>query len=197
MARRSRPLVETLISKCGANVNGGQQMRPSALDVLQHNRAQQKPFERTKDDEIEQLLLTHKAKNRCSIRRVFNKRKNANESSDSTLPNLACLSIDMPANEQTETARGHARLAAALEEKGDLDGAQESFQQAMTYSSNDTLEWATYAHRSALIHTVRGQHAIALDLLRKALQIRKAVERQSDDIEQIERAIQLMPQSSA
>ena len=172
-------------------------MRPSVLDVLQHNRAQQKPFDRVKDDDIEQLLLSYKARNRCSIRRVFNKRKGSNEIEESVTSNLASLSIDVKTNEQTETAHGHARLGASLEAKGDLDGAQESFQQAMACTPDDTLDWATYALHSARIHMVRGENQVALDLLQKTLLIRIPLERESEEIDQIQRTITMIQQPSA
>ncbi|UJR27993.1 hypothetical protein I4U23_009251 [Adineta vaga] len=196
VARRNLKLVEKLLQQCKADVDGGQEMRPSVLDVLQHNRAQQKPFDRKTDDEIEQLLLTYKAKNRCSIRRVVSKRKGTVENDETIASNLAGLSIALtPMNEQIETAYGHARLATSLADKGDLYGALESFQNAMICTPDNTLDWATYAFRSALIHMVHRRKQQALELLEKALHIRKELEKQSDDIDEIQRAINQLQSS--
>ncbi|CAF0826668.1 unnamed protein product [Adineta ricciae] len=195
VGRRNLNLVQKLIQTCKADVNGGEQLRPSTLDVLQHNRAQQKPFDRNLDDEIEQVLLSSKAKNRCSIRRIISKRKDSLENDDSALTKLACLSIDsMSTNEQLETARGHARLATTLQAKNDPRGALESFKNAMTCTPDNSLDWATYALQSALIHMMFGENQAALGLLHKALHIRTELERTSDQIDQIQRAInQIQP----
>ncbi|CAF4815343.1 unnamed protein product, partial [Rotaria magnacalcarata] len=46
VARRNESLVEKLINTHRADVNSGNQMRPSALDIFQYNREQQKPTDR-------------------------------------------------------------------------------------------------------------------------------------------------------
>jgi len=170
-------------------VNGGNPARPSVLDILQYNREQQKPFERIKDDEIERLLLSHDAKNRCSIRRVTSKRKGSIDNDESVISNLACLSLDLATNGQIETARSHARVAASLQAKGDIYGAEQSYKQAMVYTPDDTLDWATYAYHIAVIHMIHGQRQLALDLLKKAIHIRTSLEKNSQEIDQIQRAI--------
>lgn len=170
-------------------MNGGDIMRPSVLDVLQYNRTQQKPFERNKDDEIEQLLLSCHAKNRCSLRRVVGKRKGLTDNDESIISNLACLSIDLTTNAQLETARSHARMATSLQDKGDLKGAQESYQHAMMYAPDDSLDWATYAFHAALVHIVHGERQLALELLQKALRIRIPLEKNSEDIDRIQLTI--------
>ncbi|CAF1532672.1 unnamed protein product [Adineta steineri] len=189
VGRRNKNLVEKLLDTCKADANGGQQLRPSVLDILQYNRAQQKPFERTKDDDIERLLLSYGAKNRYSIRRIASKRKGSNDNNESITSNLACLSIDLKTNAQIETARSYARLGSSFEAKGDLKAAQENFQHAMMYTPDNTLEWATYALRSALIHMTYGEKQSALELLQPALYISKQHEEDSQDIGQIQQAI--------
>ena len=171
-------------------MNGGNINRPSVLDILQYNREQQKPFERTKDDEIEQFLLSHGAKNRCSIRRIFSKRKNFIDHNETIISNLACLSLDLATNGDIETARSHARMATSLQEKGDLNGAQENYQQAMNYTPNNTLDWATYAYQLAIIYIIHGQKELALELFQKAIDIRKQIEENSQEILQLQRAIE-------
>ncbi|CAF0860417.1 unnamed protein product [Adineta steineri] len=189
VGRRNKNLVEKLLDTCKADANGGQQLRPSVLDILQYNRAQQKPFERTKDDDIERLLLSYGAKNRYSIRRITSKRKGSDDNNESITSNLACLSIDLKTNAQIETARSYARLGSSFEAKGDLKAAQENFQHAMMYTPDNTLEWATYALRSALIHMTYGEKQSALELLQPALYISKQHEEDSQDIGQIQQAI--------
>jgi tetratricopeptide (TPR) repeat protein len=159
------------------------------LDILQYNREQQKPYERVKDDEIEQLLLSHNAKNRCSIRRVVSKRKGTIDNDESVVSNLACLSIDLATNGEIQTARSHARMAASLQGRGDTNGALQSYTQAMMNTPNDTLDWATYAYNVAVIHLIHGQRQSALDLLLKAIHIRKQLEKNSEEIDQLQRAI--------
>jgi len=160
------------------------------LDILQYNREQQKPFERIKDDEIEQLLLLHNAKNRCLIRRITSKRKGSIDNDESVISNLACLSLDLTTNAEIETARSHARMAASLHAKGDIDGAEQNYKQAMMYIPNDTLDWAAYAYNLADIHMVHGQRQLALDLLQKAIHIRKLLEKNSQEIDQLQLAIE-------
>jgi tetratricopeptide (TPR) repeat protein len=197
VARRNQILIEKLIKTCKADVNGGDKMRPSILDVLQYNRVQQKPFERNKDDEIEQLLLSYDAKNRCSLRRVVGKRKGSTDNDQSIISNLASLSIDLTTNAQLETARSHARMASSLQTKGDLKGAQESYKQAMMYAPDDTLDWATYAFYAALVHIARGERQLALELLQKALNIRKPLEKTSEDIDRIQLTIDKLQQQTS
>ncbi len=188
-ARRNQILIEKLINTCKANVNGGNPTRPSVLDIIQYNREQQKPTDHIKDDDIEQLLLLNKATNRCSIRRVTNKRKNPVDNDETVVSNLACLSIDLTTNGPIETARSHARMAASLQDRGDTSGAEQSYKQALMYTPNDTLDWATYAHHLADIHIIQGQQQLALDLLQKASHIRKRLETNSQEIDLIQQAI--------
>jgi tetratricopeptide (TPR) repeat protein len=103
--------------------------------------------------------------------------------------NLACLSIDITTNGQIETARSHARRAVALKENGDLNGAQESYRHAMSYTPNDTVDWATYAYQVAIVHKNRGEQQQALDLLQKAIRVRKQLENDSQEINQMQRDI--------
>ena len=159
------------------------------LDIVQYNREQQKPSERTKDDDIEQLLLKHDAKNRCTIRRMTSKRKGPAEHEESVVSNLACLSIDLPNNSDLETARSHARMAVTLHDRGDSHGAAQSYQQAMIYTPNDTLDWARYACRLADIYITRGNQPSALELLQRAIDVRKHLENQSEEINEIQEII--------
>jgi tetratricopeptide (TPR) repeat protein len=117
------------------------------------------------------------------------------DNEESVLPNLACLSIDLTTNGQIETARSHARLAASLQDRGDINGAQLSYNQAMIYTPNDTLDWATYAYQLAVLHMVHGERQLALDLFQKAIHIRKQLEKKSEEIDQIQRAIDTIQSS--
>lgn len=167
------------------------------MDILQYNRDQQKPSEHAKDDEIEKILLSHDAKIRCSIRRVFPKRKGTTDSGEHVASNLACLSLDLTTDGQIETARSHARMAASLQATGDLNNAEQSYKQAMSYTPNNTLEWATYAYNVAVINLIRGEDRLALDLLNEAIQIRKQIENTSDEINNIQTTIDnIQPQIS-
>ena len=190
MARRNQTLLELLIQKCNADVNGGDVTRPSILDVLQYNREEQKPFERNKDDDIERFLLSQNARNRCSIRRVIRKRKDPMGGEETIVPNLSCLSLELTTNGQTETARSHARVAAALQAQGNTQGAQASYQSAMIYTPENTLEWATYAFHLAVVHQVHGEQQLALDILHKALETRKKLEESSEEIDRLHQTIE-------
>lgn len=159
------------------------------MDIIQYNREQQKPSEQAKDDEIEQLLLNHHARHRCTIRRVINKRKGPSDTNDAVVSNLACLSIDFPVNADLETARSHARLAATAHERGDTPSAEQNYKQAVLYTPPSTLDWATYACCLADIYAVRGDHSLALDLLQRAIVIRKQLENNSQEINQIQQTI--------
>ncbi|CAF2345544.1 unnamed protein product [Rotaria sp. Silwood2] len=196
IARRNEILVEKLINTCKANVNGGNQTRPSILDVLQFNREQQQIFDRTKDDNIEQLILSQGAKHRCAIRRITKKRKGSIDNDEAIISSLACISLDLTTNGQIETARIHARKAATLQATGDISGAQESYKQAMNCAPDNTIDWATYAFHVAIIHVVHGEKQLALELLQKALHIRKQVEKYSQEIDQIQRAIDNIQQQT-
>jgi len=57
------------------------------------------------------------------------------------------------------------------------------------YAPNDTLDWATYARHLADIHIIQGQQQSALDLLQKAIHIRKRLEINSQEIDLIQQAI--------
>ena len=189
MARRNQILIELLIQKCNADVNGGDVTRPSILDVVQYNREEQKPFERNKDDDIERFLLSQNARNRCCIRRVVRKRKDPTSDEETVVPNLSCLSLELTSNGQIETARSHARVAAALQAQGNTQDAQASYQSAMVYTPENTLEWATYAFHLAIVHRVHGEQQLALDLLHKALETRKKLEKSSEEIDRLHQTI--------
>ena len=190
VARRNQILIELLIEKCNADVDGGDVTRPSILDVLQYNREEQKPLERNKDDDIERFLLSKNARNRCSIRRVIRKRKDPMADEQPIVPNLSCLSLELTTNGgQIETARSHARVAAALQAQGNTQGAQASYRSAMAYTPENTLEWATYASHLAMIHRVHGEQQLALDVLHQALETRKKLEKSSEEIDRLHQSI--------
>jgi tetratricopeptide (TPR) repeat protein len=189
VVHRNEILVNILITQCNADVNGGDHIRPSILDIVQFNREQKKPFDRKIDDSIEQTILSHKALNRCQIRRITNKRKDSNDNDESMIANLACISVDP----QTEIARNYARLALASENNGDIDTSLENYQRAMNSISNNTLDWTDYALKAAIIHMTRGENQLALDLLEQALSIRNRFEKETDEINQIQRAIDNVP----
>ena len=177
------------MTTCQANVNGGDTTRPSVLDILQYNRQQQKPSDQTKDDDIERYLLSQNARNRCTIRRVSNKRKDTTDVEEPVVSNLSTLSIDVSTNGQMETARSHARLAASLESNGDLQGAHANYTRAMTYVPKDTLDWASYAFHLATIHRALEEREKAVDLLQQALQARRTLERDSEEIDRLQEMI--------
>jgi tetratricopeptide (TPR) repeat protein len=178
------------VNQCNADVNGGDHTRPSPLDILQFNREQQKPFEKEIDDSIEYILLSHHAINRCQIRRITNKRKESNDNDETVVANLACLTVDS----QIRTSRNYARLGLSSEKNGDISHSQEYYQQAINSVPNDTLDWADYALKIAIIHMTRGENQLALDLLQKALIIRNRFENETDEISQIQRAIDRLQQ---
>lgn len=186
VARRHHALVEKLIENCQADVNGGQTNRPSPLDLLQYNRQMDKSNEQTKDFEIEQLLLSHNAKNRCTIRQIYNKRKTTDDHDSNVVANLACLDLDQTANENIETARSHERMANVLKTKGDLNGAKENYERAMNYISNQTVQWADYAYELALIYLNQAEKQKALDLLEKSLKIREQFQQSNEEIQRIQ-----------
>lgn len=172
-----------MINQCQVNVNAGEPSRPSALDIVQFNREQQKPYDRRTDDSIEQILLSHKALNRCQIRRTTKRR--LSDSDQCVVSELACLAVDS----QLRTARNYARLALVSDKNGDTSSAQEYYQRAMNTIPKDTLDWADYAFNVAIIHMTRGENQQALNLLQQALTIRNRFENQADELEKIQRAI--------
>ena len=105
------------------------------------------------------------------------------------MSNLACLSIDLTPSGQMETARSHARIAASLRAQHDVNGAVANYRQALTYTPNDTLDWAMYAYELADIHIVQGQQQLAFDLLQKAINIRRRLETNSTEIDRIQQTI--------
>ena len=195
VARRNQLLVEKLVVSCQANVNGGDTARPSVLDILQYNREQQKSTEQSKDNEIEKYLLSQNARNRCTIRRVTNKRKDTTDTSEPVVSNLASLSIDSFINGQLETARSHARLAATLESNGDLQGAHTNYASAMAYAPKDTLDWASYAFHLATIHQARGERQEAVSLLQQAVQTRRQLEDNTEEIDRLKEMINAIQRS--
>ncbi|CAF1027658.1 unnamed protein product [Adineta steineri] len=193
VARRNEIFVDKLIKECSADANDGDKNRPSILDVLQFNREQQKPFDRTKDDSIEQILLANNAVNRRQIRRTFSKRQMSVDDNESTISNLACLSVDSIADPSIEIARNYARLALSYETKRDINNAHESYKLAMNSIPNNILDWADYAVPVATTHLVRGENQLAIDLLQQALALRQRFEK---DTEQIFRIKNLLAQYS-
>ncbi|CAF2824680.1 unnamed protein product [Rotaria sp. Silwood2] len=189
VARRNENLVIKLLDKCNANINGGDNTRPSVLDVLQYNREQRKPFDRTQDDSIEQILLSHKALIRCQIRRIVQKRKHSIDNDELVKPSLTSRTVDSSTNSQIETARNYARIALSLQNQSNLNGAQEYYKHAMNSIPNNILDWADYAFNLAIIHTIHRENQAALDLLEQALTVRKQFENETEDIEKIQRAI--------
>lgn len=189
VARRNQILVEKLINECHADVNSGLITRPSILDVLQFNREQQKIFDRTIDDSIEQILLSHNASNRCQIQRIINKRKHSDSTDEIAIANLACLTVDSLTNSQLHTAKNYARTALSAENTGDIAKAQECYQCAMDAIPNDSLDWTEYASCLAIIHMTRGENQLALNLFEQALSIRKELEKESEEINKLQAII--------
>ena len=180
-------LVEKLLVDCHANVNGGSEQRPSALDVAQFNRAEQKFYDRQDDDAIERLLLSHGAQNRCQLQRKT--------TSQRAVPDTSA--VEPPAMPHDETAQNFARSASVCEKNGDIDGALENYQRAMDCVSTEALEGATYAFHVATLRMVRGEDSRALDLLRQALTIRQRFEQATEDIDRLQHAIATIQQRAA
>ena len=189
VALRNEILVNKLVNQCDADVNGGDNKRPSVLDMLQFNRERQEPFDRTKDDLIEQILLANNAVNRCGVRSFINKRKRTLDNDESIISDLACLTPDLVANTQIATARNYARIALSFEKNGDINSAQEFYKRAMDTVPNDILDWANYACHVAIMYTIHGENQSALDLLQCALTLRKKFENETEEINKIQRTI--------
>lgn len=197
VARRQQDLIEKLIETCQANVNGGNPTRPSVLDILQFNRQYAKATEQGASEQIERYLLSHGARNRCTIRRMVNKRKTPEESNQPAIPNLSSLSLELTTDGDLETARSHARLAATLAGKGDSVGAKESYENAMKYSNPESTEWTDYAYHLALLHQTTGQKQIALELLEKALEVRLKCESEGENIDRFRQAIEMIQRNAS
>lgn len=129
------------------------------------------------------------ARNRCVIRRVTGKRKETMDTDATLISNLACITLDLTNNGQIETARSHARMATRLLADGDLAGAKESYKQALQYAPENTIDWATYAFNLATVHITHGERQLAHELLEKALEIRRQLEHESRQIEEIQKVI--------
>ncbi|CAF0979153.1 unnamed protein product [Rotaria sp. Silwood1] len=189
VARRNENLVIKLLDRCNADINGGDNTRPSVLDILQYNREQRKPFDRTLDDSIERILVRHKASNRCQIRRIVKKRKHSVDNDELVQSSLSSCTVDSSTNSEIEIARNYAQIALSLQNQSKLNDAQEYYKRAMNSISNNNLDWADYAFNLALIHTIHGENELAIDLLEQALAVRKQFENETEDIEKIQRAI--------
>ncbi|CAF3653798.1 unnamed protein product [Rotaria sordida] len=189
VARRNENLVMKLLNQCNANINGGDNTRPSVLDVLQYNREQRKPFDRAQDDSIKQILLSHNALNRCQVRRIVKKRKHSCDNDESVKSNLTSRTDNESTNSQIETARNYARTALSLQNQSKFNDAEEYYKRAMNSIPNDILDWTDYAFNLALIHIIHGENQSALDLLQQALKVRQQFENETEDIEKIQRAI--------
>ena len=187
--------MEKLISQCHADVNAGEKARPTVLDVLQFNRQQQKPFDRTKDDTIEQILLVNQASNRHQIRRTAHKRKRSVDQPESVIDSLACLSVDALTMSHIETAKNHARIALAFQRNGDMNNAQDFYKRAMDCVPNDVLDWADYAFDLATIYQTQGEDQAALDVLQQALALRQRHENETEQIELLQKAINAIDKS--
>jgi pSer/pThr/pTyr-binding forkhead associated (FHA) protein len=57
---------------------------------------------------------------------------------------------------------------------------------------NDTLDWATYAFQIAILQMTCGENQSALNLLQQALTIRKRFEKETDQINELQRAIDVI-----
>lgn len=182
-------LVQLLLNQCYADINGGDQERPSVLDVTQFVLRQQKSLERSGNDEIERLLLSRGARNRRTIRLQNIKRKGLNDRGESMATNLASLSLELPINGSIETSREYARLAVSLQEQGDLDGALNNFRNALEHSPEETLDSADYANKIAVILQTRGQNQEALEIITRALNIRIKIEGSSEEINRLKLAV--------
>ncbi|CAF1366538.1 unnamed protein product [Adineta ricciae] len=189
VARRNEILIEKLLNQFNADVNAGEQARPSVLDIAKFNREQQRSFARAKDDTIEQILLASHAVSHCKIQRINAKRKRSADQSDSTAINSEILPADPSTMSMLDTARNCARIACTYESNRDFTNAREFYQRAMSHAPNDTLDWAEYSFHVATIHMIFGENQLALDLLKQALAVRQRYEKESEQIETLQRAI--------
>ncbi|UJR21427.1 hypothetical protein I4U23_024513 [Adineta vaga] len=197
VARRNEILVEKLVNQCNADVNAGERNRPNALDLVQFNREQQKAFDRLKDDAIEQILLANHAVNHCQIRRTTTKRKRSCDQSESVVANLACLTVNSSIMSRIDTAKNYARIAFTYETNGDLPNAQHFYERAMNCVPNDILDWADYSYHIAKIHLARGENQLALSLLQQSLILRKRYEEESEEIDNLQHAINNIQSASS
>ncbi|CAF1511131.1 unnamed protein product, partial [Didymodactylos carnosus] len=67
-----------LITECNANVNGGDEKRPSPLDIATFNN----------HSELKEFLLKNNAKSRCLIKRIIHKRKDVQQDIEAKLEGL-------------------------------------------------------------------------------------------------------------
>ncbi|CAF1278437.1 unnamed protein product [Didymodactylos carnosus] len=65
VAQNNKSLAEFLLIECAADANGGDEKRPSPLDVALFNQ----------NSELEELLKSRCGKSRCFIKRIIKKRK--------------------------------------------------------------------------------------------------------------------------
>lgn len=172
-----------MLNQYQADVNGGDTCRPSVLDIVQFNREQQRMFDRDIDDSIEQMLLSRQAVNRSQIQRT-GQQKRSIDHDEVVVPEHPSL------DSRIRTARNYARLAAVSEKNGDLPTREDFYRRAMNTAPSNTLDWTDYASKIAMIHQIRGENQIALDLFQRVLIVRKQLENQSDEIDRIEHIIQ-------
>ena len=195
VARHNAALVELLLAKCQADVNGGDETRPSVFDVFQFNRDDEKLQDRSNDDTIEKCLRSHLARHRCRLRRKLNKRKRSLSSAEPSESNPVCaVDDDLSRLSPVERARYYARLALVSKNQGDLLDAGENYQRAMECLKNDALDRAIYAASLAMIHIDLGEHSSALERLQEALAVRKRFEQDTEEIQQLQRLIDQIQQ---
>lgn len=187
VARRNEVLVEKLITQCHADVNAGSCIRPSVLDVLDFNREHQRFTDRSKDENIQRLLVARQARNRCPLRRTCRKRKASID--DALIPVAANVNFSLIEN-QIENARNYARLASASQNVGQIDDAEKNYQRARDSLPTDCLDRAIYADRIAKIRIVHGDFQSASELIKEALSIRQKFEQNTDEIDKLERSLQ-------
>ena len=142
-----------------------------------------------KDDSIEQILRSHNALSRCQIQCSSNKRKHFNDDNEEVISKLARLKTNPSIEFQREIAKDYARIALSLQSKLDINGAKENYRHAMDSIPDNIPDWADYAFYLSLLHRIHGENHLALDLLQRALAVRKEFENDTEQINRIQRTI--------
>ncbi|CAF4412857.1 unnamed protein product [Didymodactylos carnosus] len=78
VGRNDMVMTVFLITECNANVNGGDEKRPSPLDIATFNN----------HSELKEFLLKNNAKSRCLIKRIIHKRKDVQQDIEAKLEGL-------------------------------------------------------------------------------------------------------------
>ena len=194
VARHNAMLVELLLQKCQADVNGGDQSRPSVLDVFRFSLEDAELNDRSNVDAIEQCLQSRFARHRCRLQRKNLKRKRSLSDAEPTDSIAVHATDDLSRQLPIDRARHYAQLASVSNSHGDLLDARENYRRAMQCLPRDAPDRAIYAHRLGKVYMDLSEHSSALELLREALALRKRFEEDTEDVHQLQRSIDQIQQ---